>query len=131
MKNLYLFFTIAFLLLSLAGGIFLVKNNQDNRNRAAGTCSDATRQLCESLIATGDRCSEIGSKECHWIGGTLKTVTCSQYSPNCNTCGINVWLITNQFSCELENGPTPTFGGSSGSCGWDGSKYNSIPLGGA
>ena len=93
--------SILFLILSLAGGLYLVKLNQDNRNRAAGlcvsngncctseqanSCSDKAQPICAGSDTLGQYCY---TSKC-WIESKCSTGVCRN------------------AQCEEPIGPTPT-----------------------
>lgn len=116
--------SLLFLLLSLIGGVFLAKTNQDNRNKAAhyGACSGVGQLSCNTLSGSsgGYNCS--GYKSCHQAGGysacdpipgtnqciyTVGGVQCVAQCPDvmpsgykrCH-CNNGVWTIGQGASCD-------------------------------
>jgi len=118
------------MLTSLLGGLILLKKNQDNRNLATSTCPDSTRQFCDQAITDNnwDKCTTIGGKECRWFNGANVTYLCREVSPPCTSCSIGVWVISNFFRCEVPGSDTDT--PVPDNCGWNGSSWTKVPLGG-
>jgi hypothetical protein len=107
LKNLYLVFTIVFLLLSLAGGVFLVKNNQDNRNQATGcwaTCNCCGTSFCANPSGSG--CNS----ECNSLCGSsnLQNTPIPQTNGSCDSSSAS--------ACVGQNPGNSCTGGFPGTC---------------
>ena len=99
----YGIFSIVFLLLSMLGGLFLVKRSQDTRNRAADeSCSPIGRKLCQensSGANTGFLCECLAWSQYQSSYGYWRCTT-----PDLSTCPTNGGgTAPSMFSCSDAN----------------------------